>query len=282
MALQNKDFIEIEFTAKIKDGELFDSNRKADLEKAGMQGNPKPMILSLGQGMFLKGAEDFLIGKDIGKHTIELTPENAFGKRDPKLIRMVPLKEFKHQQVMPVQGQVFNFDGKLAKVLTVSGGRVMVDFNNPLSGKDVVYDIEVFKKVEDLNVKIEALIDFFFRKPFEFKVEGKNLNLKVEKGFLQFANLFAEKFKEILDLDLKVEEEEKKEEEKVEEEETPKGVPSKDEAEGKKAEEKMEGEKKETKVVEKIEEGSEEEEIMGLEKKEVFEKKEEKNDSKTE
>ena len=219
MALQNKDFIEIEFTAKIKDGELFDSNRKADLEKAGMQGNPKPMILSLGQGMFLKGAEDFLIGKDIGKHTIELTPENAFGKRDPKLIRMVPLKEFKHQQVMPVQGQVFNFDGKLAKVLTVSGGRVMVDFNNPLSGKDVVYDIEVFKKVEDLNVKIEALIDFFFRKPFEFKVEGKNLNLKVEKGFLQFANLFAEKFKEILDLDLKVEETEaKKEEEKVEEE----------------------------------------------------------------
>jgi len=219
MALQNKDFIEIEFTAKIKDGELFDSNRKADLEKAGMQGNPKPMILSLGQGMFLKGVEDFLIGKEIGKYTIELTPENAFGKRDPKLIRMVPLKEFKHQQVMPVQGQVFNFDGKLAKVLTVSGGRVMVDFNNPLSGKDVVYDIEVFKKVEDLNVKIEALIDFFFRKPFEFKVEGKNLNLKVEKGFLQFANLFAEKFKEILDLDLKVEETEaKKEEEKVEEE----------------------------------------------------------------
>ena len=218
MALQNKDFIEIEFTAKIKDGELFDSNRKADLEKAGMQGNPKPMILSLGQGMFLKGVEDFLIGKEIGKYTIELTPENAFGKRDPKLIRMVPLKEFKHQQVMPVQGQVFNFDGKLAKVLTVSGGRVMVDFNNPLSGKDVVYDIEVFKKVEDLNVKIEALIDFFFRKPFEFKVEGKNLNLKVEKGFLQFANLFAEKFKEILDLDLKVEEEAKKEEEKKEEE----------------------------------------------------------------
>ena len=219
MALQNKDFIEIEFTAKIKDGELFDSNRKADLEKAGMQGNPKPMILSLGQGMFLKGVEDFLIGKEIGKYTIELTTENAFGKRDPKLIRMVPLKEFKHQQVMPVQGQVFNFDGKLAKVLTVSGGRVMVDFNNPLSGKDVVYDIEVFKKVEDLNVKIEALIDFFFRKPFEFKVEGKNLNLKVEKGFLQFANLFAEKFKEILDLDLKVEETEaKKEEEKVEEE----------------------------------------------------------------
>ena len=34
MSLQKKDFIEIEFTAKVKGGDIFDSNIKEDLKKA--------------------------------------------------------------------------------------------------------------------------------------------------------------------------------------------------------------------------------------------------------
>ena len=211
MSLQKKDFIEIEFSAKIKEGGIFDSNIKEELAKAGIQGETKPLVFCLGEGMFLKGVEDFLIGKKIGEYAIELSPENAFGKRNPKLITMVPLKEFKAQNINPIPGSIFNMDGRLAKVLTVSSGRVMLDFNNPLAGKEVIYEIHVLKKVEDLNEKTKSLIEFFFRQDFEFKIEDKKLTLNATKEFKQFAELFKDKFKEILDLDLIVEEIENKE-----------------------------------------------------------------------
>lgn len=218
MALKKKDFIEIDFTGKIKEGGVFDSTKKTELDKSGIQGNPKPFVFSLGQKMFLEAIDEFLIGKESGKYTIELTPEKAFGKRDPKQLQMVPLKVFYEHQINPVPGASFNFDGKIAKVLTVSGGRVMVDFNNPLAGKDVVYEIEIRRKVDDLNEKVDALNDFFFRKKLDFKIEGKKLKLKVDKEMEQFAELFKPQYKEILNLDLEVVKENSSEDSKKSEE----------------------------------------------------------------
>ncbi|GAI20678.1 unnamed protein product, partial [marine sediment metagenome] len=97
MVLNKKDFIEIEFTGKIKDGEIFDSNIKKDLEKTNLNVKPKPLIFCLGEGMFLKGIDDFLIGKDIKEYKIELLPEKAFGNRDSKLVQMIPMRIFKNK-----------------------------------------------------------------------------------------------------------------------------------------------------------------------------------------
>ena len=148
MALERNDFIEIEFTGKIKDGDIFDSNIPEDIKKAKLSLQPKPFIFSLGQGMFLKGVDDFLIGKEIGEYEIELQPENAFGKRDPKQVQIIPMKIFHQQKINPYPGAVFNFDGKIAKIISVSGGRVMTDFNNPIAGKIVTYKIKIKRKIE--------------------------------------------------------------------------------------------------------------------------------------
>jgi FKBP-type peptidyl-prolyl cis-trans isomerase 2 len=206
MTLKKKDFIEIEFTGKVKDGEIFDSNIKEDLEKINPQAKPKNFVYALGEDMFLKGIDDFLIGKEVGKYSIELQPENAFGNRDSKFVQMVPMKVFREQKINPISGAVFNFDGRVAKILTVSGGRVMVDFNNPLAGKVVVYDINILKKVDDLNEKAKALIDFFTKKDFKFEIKDKKLTIHADKQFSQFLNLFKDKFKEILDLDIETKE----------------------------------------------------------------------------
>lgn len=212
MALQKKDFIEIEFTGKVKDGEIFDSNIKKDLEKANLKIEPKPFVFCLGEGMFLGALDDFLIGKNFGEYQIELGPEKAFGKRDPKLIRMIPMKVFGEQKVNPVPGIMFNFDGRIAKILTVSGGRVMADFNNSLAGKTVEYKIKVLRKVQDTREKIKALNEFFLRKNFEFEVKEKKIVMEVEKPMVEFVEMFKEKFKEILGLELEIKEiEEKKE-----------------------------------------------------------------------
>lgn len=207
MALKEKDFIEIEFTGKIKDGEVFDSNIQKDLEKLNPNAKPKPLIFCLGKGMFLKGIDDFLIGKEIGKYQIELTPEKAFGPRIKDFVQMIPMKIFRKQNLNPVSGAVFNFDGRLAKVITVSGGRVMVDFNSPLAGKTVVYDINILRKVDDLNERIKAFISFLFKKELKFSIQrNSKIIIEAEKETAKFIEVFEEKFKDIFNLELEVKE----------------------------------------------------------------------------
>ncbi|NCN51447.1 peptidylprolyl isomerase [archaeon] len=212
--LNKKDFIEIEFAGKVKDGDVFDSNIKEELEKLhkGHEHEVKtePFTFCLGEGMFLKGVDDFLVGKEIGEYKINLAPEKAFGKRDPKLIQMVPIKEFSKNKLNPIPGSVFNFDGKVARVLTVSSGRVIVDFNHPLSGKNVEYKIKILGKVDDLNKKIDSLNEFFFKAKLKFKLEDDKLILEVPKGAKSFIEIFKDKYKEILGLNLEAKEIEEK------------------------------------------------------------------------
>ena len=216
MVLKKNDFVEVEFTAKVKNGEIFDSNVKDDLKKTKPDVEPKPVIFSLGTDMFLKGVDDFLIGKDLGKYNIELTPEKSFGDRDSKLIQLVPMRIFREQNLKPVQGFVFNFDGRMAKILSVSGGRVIADFNNPIAGKTVVYDVNVIRKVEDIKEKTKAFIDFLFRRDMDFKIDEKKIILETEKNMVKFIELFKDKFKEILGLELEVVEKKEKTEKKEE------------------------------------------------------------------
>ena len=210
MTLQKKDFIEIEFTGKVRDGDVFDSNIKEDLEKLNPDAIPKPLIFCLGEGMFLKAIDDFLVGKELGNYEIELSPEKAFGVRLPQLVQKVPMKIFSSQKLNPYPGAVFNFDGRVAKVLSVSGGRVMVDFNHPLSGKNILYKIHALRKVEDLNEKVKPFINFFFRRELNFSVQDNKIILETEKNLSSFAELFKEKFKDIFSMDLEIKEIEEK------------------------------------------------------------------------
>jgi len=202
--LKEKDFIEIEFTGRTKEGEIFDSNIKEDLEKANLNFEPKPFAFCLGQGMFLKGVEDFLIGKSdkVENYEISLSSDNAFEKRNPKLIQLVPSRVFMEQKLNPVKGMMFNFDGRIAKILSVSGGRVIADFNNPVAGKDVVYNVRFLRKISDINEKAGALIDFLFRRKLDFEIKDKKIIILAEKGLDKFVELFKDKFNEILDLEL--------------------------------------------------------------------------------
>ena len=225
--LQKKDFVEIDFTGRIKNGEVFDSTVMEELEKLHHNHShpieAKPFIFCIGQGMFLESIDDFLIGKETGKiYDLELTPEKAFGNRNPDLVQMIPMKIFQEQKINPMPGASLNFDGRMGKILTVSGGRVMVDFNHVLAGKTVDYKINVLRVLSDLNEKIKALNEFFFRRDFNFKVEEKKLVIEADKQFAKVVSLFGDKFREIIDLDLEVKEIETKGNERKNEEEAKK------------------------------------------------------------
>jgi len=228
MVLEKKDFVEIKFTGKVKDGEIFDSNIKEDMEALHKghdhSPDPKPFIFCLGQGMFLKSLDDFLIGKLETEKTydLSLSPEKAFGLRDPKLIQRMPSRIFKEHKIAPLPGMTFDFDGRAGKVLTVSGGRIMVDFNHGLAGRDIEYKVKLVRKITDEKEKVESLNDFFFRKPLDFKIQGKKLIFNFgedEKQAKNLIELLKDKYKEMLDLEVEtivkeVKEEKKKEEKK--------------------------------------------------------------------
>jgi FKBP-type peptidyl-prolyl cis-trans isomerase 2 len=219
MAFKKSDFIELEFTGRLKTGEIFDSNIKEDLETLHKGHNhpveTKPFVMCLGEQMFLDSVENFIIGKEIGEYELQLPPEKAFGTRNSKLVMMIPMKVFREQKINPVQGDVLNFDGRPAKILTVSGGRIIVDFNNPLAGKEVIYKLKIKRKVDDLNEKIKAMINFFFRKDFEFEVKEGRMIMSVEPSFTKFAELFKDQFKKLFNLELEVKEIKETEKEKL-------------------------------------------------------------------
>lgn len=210
---RKRDFVEIEFVG-LANGEIFDTNIKKEAEKIDLKIEEKPLVVCIGQAMVVKGFDKELEEKELGKkYKIKLSPENAFGKRNASLIKIIPLTVFKEKDVSPVSGLMLNLDGMIAKILSVSGGRVITDFNNPLAGKDIEYEFTIKKKVTDEKEKVNALQDFFFKKRFEFKINGRIIFKKEAKPFLQ---IFGEKFKEILGKEAETEnQEENKEKGKV-------------------------------------------------------------------
>jgi FKBP-type peptidyl-prolyl cis-trans isomerase 2 len=154
-------------------------------------------------------------GKEIGKEYLaEFKPEDAFGKRNTSLVRMVPLKFFLEQKIVPQKGMQLSLDGTIAKVISVSSGRVLVDFNNPLAGKVVSYNYKIIRKLEDEKDKVNSLQDFFFRKRFDFDIKDKEVIFKVEENLKKYIEIMAKPFEDILGMKIKTEIVAKKEEKK--------------------------------------------------------------------
>ena len=139
------------YTAKIKEtGQEFD--------KSGDESVP----IILRTGFIIKGLEEALLEMNVNQRkTIEIPPEKAFGNRDPKLVRLVPISEFRKHNTKPQPGMFVQADNMRGRVLSVSGGRVRVDFNNPLAGKSLIYDIEIKEKVENIEDKIKILFEIY-------------------------------------------------------------------------------------------------------------------------
>lgn len=207
MDIKKNDFVEIEFTARVKEGEIFDTNIKADAEKAGFESKDiKPYILCVGKEMVLKALDQELEGKEIGKnYSIELQPEQAFGKRNPEFVKMIPMNAFKEQNVMPQRGMQFNIDGQVVRIVSVSGGRVLVDFNNPLAGKVVNYDYKILRKVEDQKEQVDAVQEFIFKRKFDYTIKDKEIIFKVPDKMDKFVEMVSKAFEDILGLKAKAE-----------------------------------------------------------------------------
>ena len=127
MPVKANDFVELEYTGRLKDsGVVFDTtDEKVAKEHELPKAQYGPVVVVIGQGQLLKGLEEHIIGKEPGNYRIELPAEKAFGKKNAKLIQMIPASKFTQQKIQPVPGLQLNIDGVLCTVRQVTGGRVM-------------------------------------------------------------------------------------------------------------------------------------------------------------
>jgi len=163
VSLKKGDFITIEYTARVKEtGEVFDTTstetaKKEHLHKEGEIYEPKLVVV--GEGWVLKALDDSLTTMEIAKtSTVEIPQDKAFGPRDPEKVKRVPLRNLIEKGITPSLGARIDYGGKAATIRALGAGRVLLDFNPPLAGKTLVYDVTVTKKLEVNEEKLRALI----------------------------------------------------------------------------------------------------------------------------
>jgi FKBP-type peptidyl-prolyl cis-trans isomerase 2 len=106
--IKKGDFVELDYTAKIKNNDIvFDTTIESDAKKFGIHSTKvtyKPLIVKIGEGHLVKGLDEYIIDKVPGTYRVELEPEQAFGKKDAKLLRLVSIKEFHKNDIQPMIG----------------------------------------------------------------------------------------------------------------------------------------------------------------------------------
>src|SRR3989344_8604290 len=183
--VQEHEFVEIEYTGTLTDGVVFDTTNENIAKEHNLYAKNRkfgPVIICIGEAQILPGLEKHVAGKEVGKeYTITLGPEDAFGKRDVKKVKIVPFNTFKEHKVEPYPGLQIDVDGELGTVLRVTGGRVLVNFNHPLSGKEVVYKFKILQKVTDPKTQLTT----YLHSALQIRKEDIKVHVADEKASIE-------------------------------------------------------------------------------------------------
>ena len=130
--------VELHFSLKLADtGELVDST----FEK-------KPAKLVIGDGNLPAAFEAVIHGMKAGERKVErIEPKDGFGRHNPSNVQRIPKDQF-DPSVELSEGLVVSFQDKakselLGVVVTIDDTMVTVDFNHPLAGRDLEFEVEI-------------------------------------------------------------------------------------------------------------------------------------------
>ncbi|MEI8635016.1 FKBP-type peptidyl-prolyl cis-trans isomerase [Vibrio sp. PP-XX7] len=136
--IQKDTAVTLHFTIKLKDGSVADSTYQMN----------KPAKLVIGDGSLSDNFEQCLLGLKSGESkSIKLKAEDAFGLPNPDNIHHMDRTRFagKHDLEVGVIMAFSSPDGtEIPGIVTaIEGESVTVDFNHPLAGQDVCFDVEI-------------------------------------------------------------------------------------------------------------------------------------------
>ncbi len=139
--VKNGDTVKVHYTAKLKDGSVFDSSR-----------GHIPLQFTVGEGNVIPGLEKAVIGMKVGeKKTVEVPPEDAFGPRYEELVFKVERSSIppdielfvgQNLQMRHPDGGIINL-----VVTKIDEDTVTLDANHPLAGSSIIFELELLEIV---------------------------------------------------------------------------------------------------------------------------------------
>ena len=129
--------VTLHFALKLENGDVIDST----FDKS-------PASFEMGDGSLLPGFEKVLTGLKPGdQDTFVIKPEDGFGASNPNNRQKIPRAEFP-EDVDLVEGLMLSFaDAQKAElpgvVYEFDDQTVTIDFNHPLAGRDILFEVEI-------------------------------------------------------------------------------------------------------------------------------------------
>ncbi len=135
---ENGNTVSVHYRGTFEDGTEFDSSHNRG----------EPITFKLGSGQMIPGFDTSIPGMAIGEtKDIQLTPEQAYGEHVESQIQEIPRtafpEDFEFVVGASVQGTQASGQQFLAKIITEAEETVTLDFNHPLAGKTLMFNIEL-------------------------------------------------------------------------------------------------------------------------------------------
>lgn len=133
------DTVTFHYRGTLQDGEEFDNSRKTE-----------PVTTVIGSGQLLTAFEAAITGVDVGSTTtFTLTSDEAYGPINEEATTTLSKDlfpddfEFDQGMFIPLESQ----DGKnvLSTLKSVEETEIVVDFNHPMAGKDLTFEVEILE-----------------------------------------------------------------------------------------------------------------------------------------
>ncbi|MCL4453780.1 peptidylprolyl isomerase [Ferroplasma sp.] len=177
--MNDGDFIELSFEMRAGQDKKLISTSKEDLAKKedifDDKKKYKNAVIVIGTEGLFKEINDSFKQAEIGKeYEVTVPAKDAYGMRDNKNIKVVPMREFQRNKINPEIGKEVNINNKVGKIISVTPGRVLIDYNHELAGKDLYYKYQVVKVIDDVKEKVNAIIDMDYTDSEEFTVDINN------------------------------------------------------------------------------------------------------------
>ena len=142
MKPQNGDTVLVHYTGTLADGSEFDTSRGRD-----------PLSFTLGEGSVIPGFETAVAELEVGENvTITVPAAEAYGERIDDAKQEVPLDAF--GESLPQVGwgvELQGPDGQRVNAMVANIGDefVTLDFNHPLAGEDLTFELELVQIVSE-------------------------------------------------------------------------------------------------------------------------------------
>ncbi|ADY00902.1 MAG: peptidylprolyl isomerase [Vulcanisaeta sp.] len=182
MPFQKGDYVLLEYTVIDKDdNKVVETTVEDKAKEAGIYRPDEiyePRLIIIGETKLFEPLEQAITNVSEGQEiTVEVPPDKAFGQRDPSKVRVISIREFYRYGKLPKVGDIVEVNNQQGRVVSITGGRVTLDFNHPLAGRTLIITAKVVKKLETTEDKVKYIV-----KQYIPRIEIDKVNVELGEG----------------------------------------------------------------------------------------------------